>query len=566
MPQYFRTFTLIAAGIFAFLSGSPTPAVPAPAVTISRATTYITRPLDKDGLPDYVAALNREFARGVSVKKNAAIPILQLFVTTEYPNADKNKWALRELKLMHIAPSSKQLEPFASVDNYVFQHIPASQYTNTALKEMLRGSPEWNWINWPGSGKITSQSLRWAVSEEEIDAALEHPWTAKQCPLVFKYLQSQRKDLKIIIAASKLPQIYFPLVASHGFDTFSPVASIMYPLPLFLRQCEEMCVIKANFCLGKKDLNGCEKYLLATRRLIALSAVPPWGPARLIAANSITGYLVPGQRALLSYPGLTTSDALYYLHLMNASPITLPLSTLHRHFFRFLWLDYMITFYRRTAHIGPRPHYNLGSPPTVAIPLPPLLMHPPRGIRWNWQLRQINSLTSLYLLANQWKTPPFNLSRHSPRFAFIARLKHVKTQKVDPLIDPNRTFCDAFVSSLFPDPGRDVFRPLQVIALGKEVNRLDRIGFALAAYRAANGSYPATLSVLSPKYLNDVPKNLLTFKPPEYRHGVNGYVLIANKLGLNRHDSKHDLWMLRNQNLLLQMPVTPTAPIKDNLP
>src|SRR5258708_4011326 len=46
-----------------------------PKFTISKETTYITEPLDKDGYPDYAAALNKRLSKGVTPENNANVLI-----------------------------------------------------------------------------------------------------------------------------------------------------------------------------------------------------------------------------------------------------------------------------------------------------------------------------------------------------------------------------------------------------------------------------------------------------------------------------------------------------------
>src|SRR5882724_6810589 len=41
--------------------------------TISKETTYVTGPLDKDGYIDYAAALNKEFGKGITPRTNATV-------------------------------------------------------------------------------------------------------------------------------------------------------------------------------------------------------------------------------------------------------------------------------------------------------------------------------------------------------------------------------------------------------------------------------------------------------------------------------------------------------------
>src|SRR5258708_17787586 len=48
---------------------------PTPKFTISKETTYVTGPLDKDGYIDYAAALNERLSKGVTTENNANVLI-----------------------------------------------------------------------------------------------------------------------------------------------------------------------------------------------------------------------------------------------------------------------------------------------------------------------------------------------------------------------------------------------------------------------------------------------------------------------------------------------------------
>ena len=54
---------------------------------------------------------------------------------------------------------------------------------------------------------------------------------------------------------------------------------------------------------------------------------------------------------------------------------------------------------------------------------------------------------------------------------------------------------------------------------------MTRLAFALAAYRAKNGSYPAKLADLAPKFLAKVPTDVFAAADFHYRAGKGGYRL-----------------------------------------
>ena len=63
---------------------------------------------------------------------------------------------------------------------------------------------------------------------------------------------------------------------------------------------------------------------------------------------------------------------------------------------------------------------------------------------------------------------------------------------------------------------------------------LTKLAFALAAYHADHGSYPAKLSDLMPKYVNALPKDIFTGSDLHYRREGNGYLLYS--VGVNGKD------------------------------
>ncbi len=63
---------------------------------------------------------------------------------------------------------------------------------------------------------------------------------------------------------------------------------------------------------------------------------------------------------------------------------------------------------------------------------------------------------------------------------------------------------------------------------------LVRLAFALAAYRADRGSFPAKLSELAPKYLAEVPRDIFTGADLHYTKNRNGYLLYS--VGINGKD------------------------------
>jgi hypothetical protein len=63
---------------------------------------------------------------------------------------------------------------------------------------------------------------------------------------------------------------------------------------------------------------------------------------------------------------------------------------------------------------------------------------------------------------------------------------------------------------------------------------LTKLAFALAAFRADHGAYPAKLADLVPKYVAQLPKDIVTAADLHYRKTADGYVLYS--VGQNGKD------------------------------
>ena len=63
---------------------------------------------------------------------------------------------------------------------------------------------------------------------------------------------------------------------------------------------------------------------------------------------------------------------------------------------------------------------------------------------------------------------------------------------------------------------------------------LDKLAFALAAYRADHGIYPVKLGDLVPKYVAEVPKDICNDSELHYRQEADGFLLYS--VGNNGRD------------------------------
>jgi hypothetical protein len=105
-----------------------------------------------------------------------------------------------------------------------------------------------------------------------------------------------------------------------------------------------------------------------------------------------------------------------------------------------------------------------------------------------------------------------------------------------------------------------------LIAFRQHQNSYDRaiqternlhIAFALAAYRADTGRYPAKLDELAPKYLPEEPVDLFTGKPLIYKPAEKGYLFYSAGVNGKDDDGRWTDDMPPGDDPRVQMPLPP---------
>jgi hypothetical protein len=152
--------------------------------TISEETTVITAPLNADGTPDYIGALNAKFSQGVTPENNGFVLWSELAPTNE-SYGDSFPPKLRE-KILQLA-GAKQLPPGSPT----FQNWDTYIWTLTGTKSF--GVSPW-------------QPTRNVNVERE-------PWTEHDFPQYAQYLKTQDQQLDKAVAAAARPQWWLPVAS-----------------------------------------------------------------------------------------------------------------------------------------------------------------------------------------------------------------------------------------------------------------------------------------------------------------------------------------------------------------
>ncbi len=314
-----------------------TPAKPRVLVTISKETTYITEPLRPDGYPDYVAALNQRFSRGVTPENNAAVP----FWRAIGPRGLDKTCRERFFRALGIPSLPEKGDYFIGLDDYVKElsarKNPGVPFDHSQLDE------------------------HWAA----LDIAMKRPWSKQEFPMLAKWLTANEKPLALLIEASKRSRRYDPLIASSPEPTLAVLLHIWDQVPdgyYSLRSrtmgssdygVGETMVVHAMARLGEGRADEAWKELLAAHRF---ARVVGQGPTFRHAASAciVERDACAADQGLLRHAGLTAAQIARIRNDLAALPPMAPLADKIDLGDRYGDLDAVCSFARRgVGSVGP---------------------------------------------------------------------------------------------------------------------------------------------------------------------------------------------------------------------
>ena len=182
--------------------GGASAAKPKVPFTISKETTYITEPLGKDGYPDYIAAINLHYSKGVTPENNAAVLFWRAMGPGEIPTDRRAEY----FKQLGIDPLPEKGDYFVTMAQFAQRLIDAEAAT----------------------GKIADESLRTAFYEAHTKAA-KRPWSKEDFPQIATWLEVNEKQLALFIEASKRPRRFDPLLPGKSFVLSAVVIASITP-------------------------------------------------------------------------------------------------------------------------------------------------------------------------------------------------------------------------------------------------------------------------------------------------------------------------------------------------
>lgn len=193
-----------------------------PKFTISKETTYATKPVDKDGYIDYAAALNERLKVGVTPANNALVPLMKAFG----PRPEGGKLPVEFWRLLGIDELADPGNYWRSCDRY--------------MKEELKLDPTLFLDHW--------------------DRVSQRPWTGKHFPHYAAWLKANEAQLALAVEATKRTRYFHPLVVGQKDQGL-----LSAPVPA-VQKCRELAyalVMRAMQRLGERKYDEAWQDLLA---------------------------------------------------------------------------------------------------------------------------------------------------------------------------------------------------------------------------------------------------------------------------------------------------------------
>jgi hypothetical protein len=456
--------------------------------TISKETTWVTEPLDRDGYVDYAAAFNKQMQKGVTPDNNANA----LLWKAHGPLYERMPVPAEFFREMGIPVPPEYGE----------------YYTNVEL-HLRRGGPF-----------VSDSDIK--EVQDQLKRATQRPWKAKGQPKLAAWLKANEKPLAHVVAASRRSRYYLPMVPPKTRKGSSGLVNALLP---GVQQCRELAnalTARAMLRVGEGEYEDAWQDLLACHRLGRL--IGQGGSLiQVLVCISIDRGASGADLAFLDRAKLDAKRIEKCLRDLQKLPPLPDLAEKVNLGERFVFLDMVMLIARHGLDylevLG-------GGKPSEPNPFAELML---AGTDWDPALRNANKWFDclVAILRN-----PDRASRVKELSQFSDDLWQLKTRAAQAASKASPTILtdarargeavgNIMISLLMPN----VPKVQDALDRARQTQDNLTLAFALAWYRGEHGRYPKSLDALAPKYLRQIPADLFSGKALRYRASENGYLL-----------------------------------------
>jgi hypothetical protein len=503
-------------------------------VTISKETTYITEPLRPDGYPDYTAALNNRASKGVTPENNAVVPFFRAMGpgmlkqefrnqagafpgVTVGPGMDHEEYLREYCKALGIPPLPEKGEYFVAIVEYA-ETLKPTKPGNRPDDE------NWNEI-------------------KQLFSAMKRPWRAEEFPLIAKWLAANQRPLDLLVEASTRPRWFRPLISEGGIRDSTMTAAMNT-----LREVNRAQNARAMQRLKDGKFDQAWADLLAAHRLARLASQ---GPTLIdgLVATTMDNIACAADQVLLQHANLTAAQAAkMQADLAALPPMTKMIDTLDVGE-RFFHLDSVMMLARGEEV----PRQEMENRDTSDA-----------GIDWDLVLRTGNEMYERVVEAERLparaerRIAAQNIDTETAKQMMAA--EGWKHRVLWALTGSRRGESEAIglLAAGLRLEGADAV--MNAEDRGNMTFDITKLAFALAEYRARQGSYPAKLADLVPKYVAAIPKDIFSGGPLHYSRQGDGYLLYSvgpngkDDGGRNQSDNPDDEKLADCDDIAVRIP------------
>lgn len=476
--------------------------------TISKETTYVTGPVDKDGYIDYAAALNERLKQGVTPENNANVLLWQAIG----PHPRGVTMPPEFFKMLGMEAPPEKGEYFIALNDY--------------LKQVFNIDP---------AAKRDDINNR-------LEEAKERPWVPKDDPQFAAWLRANDKPFAIATAATLRTRYFSPAVAPKSEKKLSGLPGSLYEGESICSELGNALVARAMLRIGQGAHADAWQDLLTCHRLGRLIASGGTITVNFVGL-SIDARACTGDLAFLDKAKPDAKRLEHCLReLRGLAPFPDPVELID-FAERLTMLDCAMLVDRYGFHYLERIARIESADKTVSQRLYDSINEVFwRAVDWDPAMRDMNRWYDRVVAAMRDKD---RISRDES----LEQLGLVEIAKMKAEIATDGTETGKAVkrnpasAALRGKALGELILCLQAPAVLKVQQATDRqrqrdenviVAFALAWYQRDNGHYPKELAALGPKYLSEVPLDLCSGKPLKYEATQDGYLLYS--VGVNGED------------------------------
>ncbi len=456
-------------------------------------TTVIDGPVNPDGTINYLAYLNKKLSEGVTPENNFAVDVAMVMGEDAWPSEAYREKVFKRLGVDPPAPGRQVFETYSD-------HLGELSYQQRI------------------------KDPRWLHFEE----ALDHPWSAKEYPVVKRWLDEQGEVLDRIVRGSVKERFYIPLCVEAG------ETEAIYMVPLLgvpdLVGLSQGLTARAQLAIADGDLEAAWVDVLAIYRMTDLlmrgSQLYDWrtGVSLQLKAKSVlddiasSDQLTPEMAAAMiaDFQALRplASYAVYYDEAIRLGVLDAVVRCIQGG-----ELATIRSLCDTLSFDGFDPNLSLRTINTWFDRYVQASGHEDFGVRNKAVNAAVNALLKQYALAMQ-------LLMGQEKASKRLRSKAEEDKRITEL----RTYVVVYFTVMSSDGSLVHLEQTEA-----EIRRqLVPVVLAIGGYHAEHGEFPSKLKALVPQYVDSLPTDLMTGRLPKYR--VEDGAAVIYSLGMDRED------------------------------